>query len=225
MGRMSHGERPPQRGVTRLLAPVRQHAVTAVAVAVAAAGLLVAARLALPGPATAESGQAEVDGLATAVGTASWMDMKDMNAGGLIAVPTGTQAPASPGSIVVPPLPQQGGYQMPAQMMPGMPPEGQARLTVPVTLRNTTDKVRTFDIPAEFVLRGGAGDKTRELYGDTIGSLPRLAPGNAVTGVLYFDLEPPQPGDPPLYLQWTRSGKTVRLSLSPTGKAVPHEGH
>lgn len=226
MGRVPQVQRPPVGRVGRVLAVVRQHAVTAAAVAVGVAGVVVAAGLVLPesaAPAVAV-GVAEVGGLAATVGGATWADMKDMQAG-MVPMPTGPQPPASPGSIGVPPVPSAGpGYQMP--QMPGMPPEGQARLTVPVTLRNTGGQVRTFDLPAEFVLRGGRDDKPRSLYADTIGELPRLAPGTAVSGALYFDLEPPKAGDPPLYLVWTRAGESVRLAVSPTGVAVPHvDGH
>jgi hypothetical protein len=117
----------------------------------------------------------------------------------------------------------QRGYRMPAQMMPGAPADGDMRLGVPVTLMNSSGQVREFNLAGEFSLVGGHDDGARPLNSDTFGELTRLHPGSAVDGVLYFDLKPPVPGDPPLYLKWTRAGShdrlTVRVAGAPSGHA------
>lgn len=118
----------------------------------------------------------------------------------------------------------QGGYQMPAQMMPGAPAGDEMRLGVPLTLLNTTDEVRGFNLSEEFFLVGGRNDAPRRVHSDTFGQLPRLTPGSAVDGVLYFDTIVPGAGDPPLYVQWKRDGRAVRLGVS-LGAATPGHGH
>lgn len=118
----------------------------------------------------------------------------------------------------------QGGYQMPAQMMPGAPTGDDMRLGVPLTLTNTSDEPRLFDLAAEFALGGGRTGGARAPHSDTFGTLPRLAPGSAIDGVIYFDTVVPGAGDPPLYLRWTRDGRTVRLSIPMTG-STPEHGH
>ena len=115
-----------------------------------------------------------------------------------------------------------GGYQMPAQMMPDMPGEGQARLNLEVTLTDPGDVARALDTRNEFFLGGGQGNQSWNLQGDTFGELRRLNPANAVDGKLFFDLQPPQRSDPPLYLEWRRGGDTVRLLLVPGGSASTH---
>lgn len=120
----------------------------------------------------------------------------------------------------------QGGYQMPAQMMPGAPVGDDMRLGVPVTLVNTSDEVRWFNLAEEFFLRGGRTDQPRTLHSDTLGRLNRLAPGSAVDGVLYFDTVVPDAGDPSLYLEWRRAGDSTRLTIPLLGGPTPdHGGH
>lgn len=114
------------------------------------------------------------------------------------------------------------GYKMPAQMMPDMPGEGQARLNLEVTLSDTGEEARALDTDGEFFLGGGQGDQVRPLQGDTFGELRRVNPDNAVNGKLFFDLEPPRRDDPPLYLEWRRGGDTARLLLVPGGTASTH---
>ncbi|MFD5269963.1 hypothetical protein [Streptomyces sp. NPDC058335] len=113
------------------------------------------------------------------------------------------------------------GYQMPSQMMPGAPEGDDQRLGVPITLTNTGDRVREFTLPEEFFLDGGTG-KPHPLHSDTLGTLPRLSPGSAVRGVLYFDVEAPEKGDPPLYLVWRRDGEQARMTVRVTGASAPH---
>jgi len=116
----------------------------------------------------------------------------------------------------------QGGYQMPAQMMPGAPTGDNRRFGVPLTLVNTDDEVREFSLSTEFLLRGGPQDLPRPLHSDTFGRLVRLTPGSAVDGVLYYDTVVPGPSDPPLYLQWKRAGKTVSLGIPLLGGETHH---
>lgn len=119
-----------------------------------------------------------------------------------------------------------GGYQMPAQMMPGMPADGQGRLNIQVTLSDPGGSARTLNTAGEFRLGGGGkGDAGWKLQGDTFGGLKRVNPGNAVDGKLFFDLQPPTKQDPPLYLRWRRGGDTARLLLVPGGTAATHHHH
>jgi hypothetical protein len=119
----------------------------------------------------------------------------------------------------------QGGYQMPAQMMPGAPEGDDMRLGVPLTLLNTGDESRQFILPEEFSLLGGRNDQPRLLHSDTLGQLSRLGPGSAVNGVLYFDTIVPGSGDAPLYLRWQRDGRTVRLAIRLGGDVPDHGDH
>lgn len=152
--------------------------------AVAGTGLLIRNRSAAPVDHTAT-----VDGLSVSVRDAGWltMDGHDMN--------------------------NQGGYQMPAQMMPGAPAGDEMRFGVPLTLVNTSGDVRRFNLAEEFFLRGGRTAEPRAMHSDTFGRLTRLGPGSAVDGVLYFDTVVPDPGDPPLYLEWRRDGDTTSLAI------------
>jgi hypothetical protein len=119
----------------------------------------------------------------------------------------------------------QGGYQMPAQMMPGAPEGDDMRFGVPVTLINTSGDMRRFSLAEEFFLRGGRIDESRAMHSDTFGKLNRLSPGSAVDGVLYFDTVVPGAGDPPLYLEWRRDGDTTRLAIPMLAGDTPGHGH
>jgi len=119
----------------------------------------------------------------------------------------------------------QGGYQMPAQMMPGAPAGDEMRLGIPLRLLNTTDKTLEFDLSEEFVLVGGTIDGAVQLHSDTFGLLRRLGPGSAVNGVLYFDTTVPAATDPALILRWIHGGKRHDLSIpfgSTTQAPHPH---
>jgi hypothetical protein len=119
----------------------------------------------------------------------------------------------------------QGGYQMPAQMMPGAPVGDDMRFGVPLTLVNTSADMRRFSLAEEFFLRGGRTDDARAMHSDTFGKLNRLNPGSAVDGVLYFDTVVPGAGDPPLYLEWRRDGDTTRLAIPLLTGDLPGHGH
>jgi hypothetical protein len=118
------------------------------------------------------------------------------------------------------------GYQMPAQMMPGAPEGDDMRLGVKLTLTNTGNEVRRFDLAAEFSLGGGRTGGSRPPHSDTFGGLPRLAPGSRVDGVLYFDTKVPGSSDPPLYLTWQRDHGEQRLVIDLGGAKTPdHHQH
>jgi hypothetical protein len=110
------------------------------------------------------------------------------------------------------------GYQMPPAMMPGMPAEGQQRLAVTVTVVNTSGETRPLRPGKEFLLRTESAEEPLSAHSDTFGELPRLAPGSAVSGVLYFDLPPHSP----TWIEWTHEGATARLAI---GVAPPHSNH
>jgi hypothetical protein len=145
---------------------------------------------------------ATVDGLTTSVTTAVWSKMDhDM-------------APDAPG------------YQMPPQMMPGMPEQGQERLVVSVTVTNTTGGTRPIRVGDEFVLRVGEGGQRVTPHSDTFGDLPRLAAHNAVSGQLFFDLLREDLARSPGWLEWTHDGATSRLAIPLDGTAPsPNHGH
>src|SRR5690242_8057167 len=105
------------------------------AVAVTAVGVpRLVASLATP---VTVSTQATVDSLNTRVSKADWTDMDhDMS----------SDAP---------------GYQMPPAMMPGMPTDGEQRLSVTVTVVNTSDDTRLLRPGKEFALRTGTGGQAR----------------------------------------------------------------
>jgi hypothetical protein len=117
----------------------------------------------------------------------------------------------------------QGGYQMPAQMMPGAPEGDNMRLGIPLTLLNTEGGTRQFNLAEEFFLGGGRNDAPQPLHSDTFGLLSRLSPDSAVDGVLYFDTVVPGGGDPPLYLLWKRDGKTIQFAVRIGGGPPDHE--
>lgn len=117
----------------------------------------------------------------------------------------------------------QGGYQMPAQMMPGAPSGDEMRLGVPLTLVNAGRQARGFSLVDEFFLGGGRNPAPRELHSDTFGQLPRLGPGSAVDGVIYFDTTVPNESDPPLYLLWKRGGASVQLAIPRISETTDHE--
>jgi hypothetical protein len=144
---------------------------------------------------------ATVDGITTDVREAGWIDF-DM------------------GHV----MDGQGGFMMPDQMMPDAPSGDQVRLGITVTLLNTSDATREFNLADEFALTGGVESEPRPISADSIGELPRLGPGAAVDGVLYFDIVVPTPEDPPLRLRWTRDGDTVLLDVPMTGEPE-HSDH
>lgn len=168
------------------------------AAALAAAGLALTVRDAAQPPSTTA---ASLGGITLTLGNAGWTPMEAHHMDG------------------------QGGYQMPAQMMPGAPEGDDMRLGVPVTVVNPGDAVRALDLAAEVSLAGGRIDGRKRLHSDTIGRLSRLAPGTAVHGVLYFDTIVPGPDDPPLHLVWERDGGVRRLAVRTSGGATGHHGH
>jgi hypothetical protein len=168
-----------------------------VTVAALGAAIFGVTRLFAAPAATEPAGQnATIEGLTTSVITAVWSKMDhDMAA----------DAP---------------GYQMPPQMMPGMPEQGKERLVVSVTVINTTDGTRPIGLSDEFALRVGEGGQRVTPHSDTFGDLPRLAAHNAVTGELFFDLAREDLARSPGWLEWTHKGTTTRLAIPLDGAAA-----
>jgi hypothetical protein len=108
--------------------------------------------------------------------------------------------------------------------MPGAPEGDEVRIGIGITLTNTDAGTRGFSPVDEFTLVGGVDEDPEPLRADTIGTLPRLGPGTAVSGTLYFDIEAPNVTDPPLYLRWSRAGEVILIALPSTGDA-PEHGH
>jgi hypothetical protein len=166
-----------------------------------------------------------------ALGTALWREQQAAaderstataaSLGGLDAVP----GPAGWATMDGHHMDGQNGYQMPSSMMPGAPEGDDMRLGIPITLTNTTDSVRQFDLAREFSLSGSRDGGSRKLNSDTLGKLPRLNAGNAVRGVLYFDVAPPRAGDPPLHLVWKRNGDSRRITVRMPGETPEEHQH
>ncbi|HLT11987.1 MAG TPA: hypothetical protein VK028_14495 [Micromonosporaceae bacterium] len=152
----------------------------------------------LAGPDTAAGAEATLDGLTVTVFSAGWVEMGHVTTGP--------------------------GFTMPDQMMPGAPSGDEVRLGIGITLSNTDSRTRGFNVPEEFALVGGELREPLPMSADTIGTLPRLAPGASVRGVLYFDLAVPADDDPPLRLQWVRGGDAVRIPV-PVPNEAPSHGH
>jgi hypothetical protein len=100
----------------------------------------------------------------------------------------------------------------------------EVRLGISLTLSNTTSHTHEFNVAEEFLIAGGVLTEPQPARADSIGMLPRLGPGTAVDGTLYFDIEVPEIEDPPLYLQWNRDGGTVRLAV-PLAEQAPDHDH
>ncbi|HEX6360665.1 DUF4352 domain-containing protein [Actinophytocola sp.] len=113
------------------------------------------------------------------------------------------------------------GYKMPPAMMPGMPEDGNQRLAITVTVVNTSEDTRPFRPDEEFTLRAGAEGKARTPRSDTFGDLPRLAPRNAVNGLLFFDLPTEELTESPAWLEWTHGDTTHRLAIPMDGVSAP----
>jgi hypothetical protein len=117
------------------------------------------------------------------------------------------------------------GYQMPPQMMPGMPEQGKERLAVTVTVTNTGDDTRPVRPIEEFALHATKDGALLPPHSDTFGELPRLAAHNAVNGTLFFDLPPGDVADSSTWLEWSHGGTKARISvpLNGIGAGPPHQ--
>jgi hypothetical protein len=119
---------------------------------------------------------------------------------------------------------QATGYQMPAAMMPGMPADGHERFSVTVTIVNSGGATRPLQAVKEFSLRAANGKRWNPTE-HSFGELPRLGPGNAVTGQLYFDLPADElPDLTAARLDWEYQGGRREL-LIPIGGAEPAPQH
>jgi hypothetical protein len=181
------------------LARVRNAIVVLAAIAVATIG--VARLAAAPDVPPVAADRAVADGLAARITTAGWAAMDHDMSG---------DAP---------------GYQMPPAMMPGMPENGDQRLAVAVTVVNTGDRTRPLLPGKEFALHAGPEGKRWATHSDTFGDLPRLAPHNAVDGILFFDLPPAALTDSPAWLEWTHGDSVSRLTIPLDGVRGPSHPH
>ena len=179
---------------------VRTAIVVLAASAVATVGLVMLV-FSPDGPAATAS-QASVDSLTAHVVTAGWTSMDhDMS----------SDAP---------------GYQMPPAMMPGMPEDGDQRLSVSIMVVNTSDGTRPLRPDKEFALHAGKDGKQWTPHSDTFGDLPRLAAGEAVKGVLFFDLPTTELAGSPAWIEWTHGGTTNRLTIPLDGTSdEPNHSH
>jgi hypothetical protein len=167
--------------------------VIVVVAACAVATVGVVRLVASPDASSAAARQASVDSLTAQVTEAGWTAMDhDMS----------SDAP---------------GYQMPPAMMPGMPENGDERLAVSVKVVNTSDDTRPLLPGKEFALHAGTDGKQVAPHSDTFGELPRLAPHNAVEGILYFDLPAAELTDAPAWIEWTHGDTANRLIIPMDG--------
>ncbi len=153
--------------------------------------------VAAPDASGAAAGEASVDSLTAQITAADWTGMDHDMSG---------NAP---------------GYQMPPAMMPGMPENGEQRLAVSVTVVNASDETRPLRPSEEFALHAGEAGKQWAPRTHTFGDLPRLAPGNAVKGILYFDLPPAELVDSPAWIEWTHGDTANRLTIPMDGVGEP----
>ncbi|HVQ93678.1 MAG TPA: hypothetical protein VMU51_21755 [Mycobacteriales bacterium] len=196
-----NGRRPDKAPSRRGFRGAGIAALLALSTVVAVVGLVQAgliSRGAAAGPAEPQAG---LDGLQAAVTGAQWLD--HAHADPIPASGNGTAAAVG----------DPAGYQMPAQMMPGMPAEGQTRLLVRMNLANDNDAARAVDPAVEFVLRDERGGHW-PAEGDTFGGFTRLNPRNGVTGGVFFDVPNERVAQQGWVLEWTRDGRTTRLAVS-----------
>lgn len=142
--------------------------------------------------------EGNLDGMHARIAEASWVNLADMAKG----MASG----------------------MPMNKMANMPKDGDGRVEVKVNVTNPTDQTRLFLAAEEFALRAERGGKRWIPSSDTFGDLPRLAPRNAVNGILYFDMPPADLKDTMVWLEWTREGGTAALNvpLSGSGDGMDH---
>jgi hypothetical protein len=111
------------------------------------------------------------------------------------------------------------GYQMPPAMMPGMPENGDQRLAVAVTVVNTSGETKPLRPGEEFALH--TDGRRWAPHSNTFGDLPRLAPRNAVRGILFFDLPPAELTGSPAWIEWTHGDTANRLTIPMDGVSAP----
>lgn len=107
------------------------------------------------------------------------------------------------------------GMQMPAAMMPGMPPLGIQRLHLEVTVRNAAAHPQRFRAE-DLMLVGDAGARALP-DGGGVREL-ELHPGERLTTNVYFDV--PE-SDRPWRLTWTHRGAALALWTTVTPRHVP----
>jgi hypothetical protein len=173
---------------------IRTVTVALAALAVTTVGVV---RLAAAPDVPSVTSQATVDSLTAQITEASWTNMDHDMSG---------NAP---------------GYQMPPAMMPGMPDDGDQRLAVAVTVVNVSDGTRPLRPSKEFALHAGKDGRQWTPHSDTFGDLPRLAPNNAIKGILFFDLPPAELTGAPAWIEWTHGDDANRLIIPMDGVTSP----
>lgn len=181
------------------LAPIRIRIVILVLAALAMAAFGIVRLVDSLRPELQATAVGHLDNLNVEVTTAGWVDMDhDMSANAK-------------------------GYQMPPQMMPGMPEQGKERLAVSVTVTNTGNDTRPVKPIDEFALHATKDGQLITPHSDSFGELPRLAPHNAVKGVLFFDLPPGDMVDSATWLEWQHAGTRARISVPMNGSGPAHQ--
>ncbi|HKT04377.1 MAG TPA: hypothetical protein VJT31_33040 [Rugosimonospora sp.] len=169
---------------------------TALALVFSSLGLVQFALLVRDRPLPQAEASANLDGLNASVSDAGWLSMD---------------------------MPQTGGYQMPPAMNPGMPAAGDERLAITVTVLNTTGTTGSLHAAQEFTVRTAKDGKTWTPISNTFGDLPRLAAGNGVSGLLYYDLPSADiSGQDPIWVDWSRPSGTRALEIPLPGQAPAH---
>ena len=153
-------------------------------------------------PSAASATQADLDGLQARVTGTQVLDHDHLDPN--LPNPAGG---ADPGAV------SQPGYQMPPQMMPGMPADGESRLLVRLNLANRSDDARAVDPSGEFVLRNESGGSW-PADGDTFGERARLNPRHGVDTGVYFDVPAAGLDQHQWVLEWNRDGRTARLAMA-----------
>ena len=111
------------------------------------------------------------------------------------------------------------GFQMPADMMPGMQTGGEKRLRIELYLRNISNATQRYGL-AEFRLLGAGGKSWSPLDNAATRGAVRAAnlyPGFQSTIDLYFDL-PASQGAKHLRLEWEHGGHIMFIPVHPFGK-------
>lgn len=118
-----------------------------------------------------------------------------------------------------------GGQKMPPTMMPGMPEEGQRRLHVELTLRNSRGAGAGAEMARarEFRLISAHGGSWSALRGSF--EEAAVGPGQMRTEDLYFDVPEQEANLQDLRLVWSRGGRKVYVILAADGDTAHQERH
>ncbi len=158
-------------------------------------------------PAVAPQTEARHGQISTWVESAEWLDHDHNADSDQQAQDLGPDASAAGAAEL------NGGFAMPATMMPGTPDEGFARLQLELSFLNHGSG--TVLNGRDFVLENSDGDQWTALQGGTFVETA-LPEQHFLNTVLAFDL-PERSVEPNLYLVWRSNGKTTRFIVSEEG--------